>query len=295
MDFVGWSNNACLIATTTAVAQCFSLNRTLALGILYSGVSLGSMFFPLLIRAIVPVYTIRGIFLFISGLKLNYIIVALLFYAGRHEKLEDKKLETYSSSEHEPLISTQEEQHPEDSSNVYAHDHNNNNLSNLLSWLKAFCTLKLLALCLWNFSYVYALYGYVMYFPLYAEELLLTKFKVATLISIYGAADFVGKIIIGFLAGLPWVSIYNLTSINSIIVAFLTILLPNILVSGHVYYLCVCHMAVIGFFAGGLFGLLGAFVVDAVGVQNAGTGMGLADVCFGVALLLPANLYGELM
>ena len=41
--------------------------------------------------------------------------------------------------------------------------------------------------------------------------------------------------------------------------------------------------------------MLGAFIVDAVGVENAGTGMGLADVCFGIALLLPANLYGELL
>ena len=291
MDFVGWSNNACFLATTTAVAQCFSHNRTLALGILYSGLSLGSIFFPLLIRAIVPVYTLRGVFIFIAGFKLNFLVSALLFYAARNERFGGN-IETKVDTELKPLISSQGLQHQKYSSFAAGHVYQNY-FSRLTSFLKSFCSLKLLAVCLWNFTFVSAVHGYVMYFPLYAEELLLTKFKTATLVSIFGAADLVGKILIGFLAGLPWVSKYTLTSVNLIIVAFFTILLPSILVSGRVYYLCVCHMAVLGFFGGGFFGLLGSFIVDAVGVENAGTGMGLADVCFGFGLLLPANLYGE--
>ena len=294
MDFVGWSNNAGCLAAATAVAQYFSHNRTLALGILYSGVSLGSVVFPLLFRTIVPVYTLRGVFIFIAGFKLNFIVTALLFYAGKHEKLEDSMLETNTKTELEPLISSQELQNQKDSSLAAGHVHKKYIL-HITSFLKLFCTLRILAVCIWDFTYVYALNGYVMYFPLYAEELHLTEFKVASLLSIFGASDFLGKIVMGFLAGLPWVSKYTLTSVNLIIVAFLTILLPNILVSGPVYYLCVCHMVVIGFFAGGLFCLEPAFVVDAVGLENAGTGLGLTNVCLGVALLLPSNLYGELM
>ena len=200
-------------------------------------------------------------------------------------------LETNLDIELEKLISPQ---HQKDSSFAAGHVHQNY-YSRLTSFLKSFCSLKLLAVCLWNFTYVYSLYSYVMYFPLYAEELLLTKFQVATLVSIFGSSDFFGKIVIGVLAGLPWISKYTLTSVNLIIVAFLTILLPSILVGGPVYYLCMCHMAVFGLFTEGLFGLLGSFIVDAIGVENAGTGMGLADVCFGIALLLPPNLYGELL
>ena len=268
MDFVGWSNNACFLAVTTAVAQCFSYNRTLALGILCSGSGLGSICFPLLFRAIVLVYTLRGVFFFIARFKLNFTVAAFLFYAGRHEKLQGNMLETKMDNELKPLISPQYEK---ESTFAAGHVHKNY-FSRLTSFLKSFCTLKLLAVCLWNFTYVYGLFGYVMYFPLYAEELLLTKFQVATLVSIFGTSDFFGKIVIGVLAGLPWVSKYTMTSVNLIIVAFLTILLPSILVSGPVYYLCMCHMAVFGLFTGGLFGLLGAFIVDAVGVENAGTG-----------------------
>ena len=187
--------------------------------------------FPLLFRAIVLVYTLRGVFFFIAGFKLNVTVAAFLFYAGRHEKLQGNMLETKMDNELKPLISPQYEK---DSSFAAGHVHKNY-FSRLTSFLKSFCTLKLLAVCLWNFTYVYGLYGYVMYFPLYAEELLLTKFQVATLVSIFG------KIVMGVLAGLPWVSRYTLTSVNLIIVAFLTILLPSILVSGPVYYLCMCH------------------------------------------------------
>ena len=276
------------MAATKVVAQHFPYNRTMALGILYSGISLGSMFFPLLFRAIVPVYTVRGMFMVLSGLKLNYLVVALLFYAARHEKMVES-----INTEDEPLISKVRHRGTDSS---YAAGHTQGDyFSCLTTCFRAFCTLKCLALCLWSFTFIYALFGYVMFFPLYAEELILTEFKMETLLCVFGASDFVGKIVIGFLAGLPCVSIHTLTSVNLIIVGILTIFLPSILVNGLVYYVCIFHMALVGFCAGGLYGLLGAFVVDAVGVDKAGTAMGLVEVCFGLALLLPSNLYGELI
>ena len=308
MCFVGWSTATGFMAVTAAVAQQFLFNRTLALGISFAGGSLGTMLYPLIFRAIVPVYTLRGHLLLLAAFKLNFVVVAFLFYAGRHEnlmKIFDKNVDITHKNDADDNTQDKEEQITslETSSEVVTETHaqtsttdeNPSNCQQVIAFLKTFITLKFLAMCLWYFTYVYAVFGYLMYFPPYAKELLLSDFQMAALLSIYGATDLVSRIAVGFLGGLSWVSIYTLTSINMIITGILTILLPTFLRIGAVYPVFIGHMVVMGLFAGGIYGLLGSIAVDAVGTAKAGTAIGVAAACFGIAILVPPNIYGNLI
>ena len=157
---------------------------------------------------------------------------------------------------------------------------------------KPFLTVKFVSFILFHLTSMFGLYGYLMYVPPYLVEVGLTKRETASLLSIDGAFDLIGRIAIGFLACHPKVNIYILISINSVIAGCFDIVLPLMLTSMTVYPVMAANMAVLGLLVGGTLGLHGQLIVDAVGTERAGTGYGLSTTSFGLATSLSAVIYG---
>ena len=119
---------------------------------------------------------------------------------------------------------------------------------------------------------IFGLYGYLIYVPPYLVEARLTRTKIASLLSIDGAFDLIGRIAIGFLASHPKVNMYILISVNSAISGCFDLILPLMLSGTAVYPVMAANMAVLGLLDGGTLGLHGQLIVDAVGTEKAGTG-----------------------
>ena len=164
--------------------------------------------------------------------------------------------------------------------------------SRLWHLCKPFLSIKFVSFILFHMTSMFGLYGYLMYVPPYLVEAGLTKTEIASLLSIDGAFDLIGRITIGFLASHPKVNMYMLISVNSAISGCFDLILPMMLSGTAVYPVMAANMAVLGLFVGGTLGLHGQLIVDAVGTERAGTGYGLSTTSFGIATSLTAVIYG---
>ena len=131
-----------------------------------------------------------------------------------------------------------------------------------------------------------------MYVPPYLVEVGLTKREIASLLSVDGAFDLIGRIAIGFLASHPKVNMYILISINSVIAGCFDIILPLMFSSTTVYPVMAANIAVLGLLVGGTVGLHGQLIVDAVGAERAGTGYEMSTTSFGLATSFSSVIYG---
>ena len=147
--------------------------------------------------------------------------------------------------------------------------------SRLWHLCKPFLSIKFVSFILFHMASMFGLYGYLMYVPPYLVEARLTKTEIASLLSIDGAFDLIGRIAIGFLASHPKVNMYILISVNSAIAACFDLILPLMLSSTAVYPVMAANMAVLGLLVGGTLGLHGQLIVDAVETVRAGIGHGL--------------------
>ena len=97
----------------------------------------------------------------------------------------------------------------------------------------------------------------------------------------------------GFTARWPRVNIYIFIAVNTAIVGCFDVLVPLMLTSGSTYAVMVANLAFVGLFAGGLMGLINQLIVDAVGMEKAGTGAGIFGAIFGISVIVYSQVYGR--
>ena len=163
------------------------------------------------------------------------------------------------------------------------------------SWhlCRPFLTIKFVSYILFHLTFSIGLYGYLMYAPPYLVEMGLTKVQIASLLSIDGVFDLIGRVTIGFVCNHPKVNMYTLIAVNSVISGCFDLVLPLMMSTMPVYPVMAANMAVVGLLVGGTIGLHGQLIVNAVGIERAGTGIGLSSTSFGLATGLTALIYGR--
>ena len=111
--------------------------------------------------------------------------------------------------------------------------------------------------------------------------------------SINGVLDFISRLGIGFVARWPQVNIYIFIAVTTAIAGCFNVLVPLMLTSGSTYAVMVGNLAFVGLFAGRLMGLVNQLIVDAVGVDRAGTGSGIFGAIFGFTVIVFSQVYGR--
>ena len=104
---------------------------------------------------------------------------------------------------------------------------------------------------------------------------------------------FIDGVTIGFVSNHPKVNMYTLIAVNCVISGCFDLVLPLMLSTMPVYPVMAANMAVLGLLVGGTIGLHGQLIVNAVGIERAGTGFGLGTTSFGIATSLTAFIYGR--
>ena len=158
---------------------------------------------------------------------------------------------------------------------------------------RPFISIKFITISLYYFCYKYGVYGFSFYIPPYLVELGQSKSQVASAMSINGVLDFISRLGIGFLARIPQVNIYILIAVNTALTGCFDVLVPLMLTSGSTYAVMVGNLAFVGLFVGGLLGLINQLIVDAVGMEKAGTGAGIFGAIFGITVLVYSQVYGR--
>ena len=166
-------------------------------------------------------------------------------------------------------------------------------LCNLLHLCRPFLAVKFVSYILFHLTFTIGLYGYLMYVPPYLVEIGLTKVQIASLLSIDGVFDLIGRVTIGFVCNHPKVNMYTLIAVNSAISGCFDLILPLMLSTMPVYPVVAANMAVLGLLVGGTIGLHGQLIVNAVGIERSGTGIGLSTTSFGISTSLTALIYGK--
>ena len=133
----------------------------------------------------------------------------------------------------------------------------------------------------------------MFYIPPYLVEHGLSKSQVTSAMSINGVLDFISRLGIGFIARWPRVNIYIFIAVTTAIAGCFDVLVPLMLTSGSTYAVMVGNLAFVGLFAGGLMGLVNQLIVDAVGVDRAGTGSGIFGVIFRFTVIVFSQVYGK--
>ena len=278
--------------------------------------------FPFLFQACLEAFTLRGVLLIYAGFILNFTIVGLAVKAMEERPIvevdttevqtEDiKELENAPKlpDEDQKLKITEDpkipkvESHsdikepiktlPVQESITTAEDMKQTKLQTCFRFCRPFLGIKFVSISLYYFCYIYGVYGFLFNIPPYLVELGLSQPQIASALSISGALDFISRFGIGFIGRWPRINIYVLIAVNTALTGCFDVLVPLMLTSGSAYAVMVGNLAFVGLFAGGLLGLINQLIVDAVGMEKAGTGAGIFGAIFGITVLVYSQVYGR--
>ena len=284
----GWSTLGIFTGCMGAIAKYFVYNRTIASGIAFSGGSIGMVVFPFLFQACMEAFTLRGLLLVYAGFILNFMVTGFLVGAmerqpsdnnnadiGNHEMKNTKTEEKIqdSESQSDTCNNTNIELKMKEPATI-SKDYTPTKCQAFKKFWRPFLGIKFLACSLYYCAYVYGVLGFLFYIPPYLAELGLSQIQIISIMAVNGALDFLSRLGIGFIARLPRTNIYILIAVTTTIAGCFDISVPLMLRSGSPYAVMVGNLAVVGLFVGGLLGLINQLIVEAVGIDRAGTGSG---------------------
>ena len=290
-----------------AIAKYFEYNRTIASEIVFAGGSIGMIVIPFLFQACLEAFTLRGVLLIYAGFILNFMVVGLVVRMIERRPCMVIQIDNIKGEcESHELRSAKNEQKIQDGSQtetdtafqVERHRQStgieeDQNVTKFQTCTRPFFSIQFITISLYYFCYIYGVYGYLFYIPPYLLELGISKSQVTSAMSINGVLDFISRLGIGFLARIPRVNIYILIAVNTALTGCFDVLVPLMLTSGSAYAVMVGNLAFVGLFAGGLMGLINQLIVDAVGMEKAGTGAGIFVAIFGISVIVYSQVYGR--
>ncbi|CAE1279461.1 unnamed protein product [Acanthosepion pharaonis] len=223
-SFAGISN----FAGNTIVGSYFKKKRTLAVGISQSGIGFGAFSFNYLLERSISFYGMRGTFLLISGLLLNFVVYGALSRPLKTVKMRKKEMkEIKLKSMNEFLLKPESEFDPDEKPIEYkegtniknSNEHRNhsekkpptnmsNNISSKLNHLRLTIfdpdVMKNPSMQLLLTVYFFWTAGecVMTYLPAKAVDTGLTREQGALMMSIYGAVIAFSQIVAGILADL---------------------------------------------------------------------------------------------
>ena len=314
-----------MTVTIASVSKMFCYNRNLASGIMFAGGSIGSMVYPVIFRILTDAYSVRGTLFVLAGILFNYIIVIFLLRKDPNDLAPQNKTFVNSSidilkhphqylnptfslpDKEEHTISKHERSTETTKSSVTilnvsslpddVHHSKDKTLpkkkGKIIKEIMVICKPEFLFIACYHASYTIGFYGFLMYAPPYIEEKGLTNLQLSLLLTVSAAANMVGRFCIGFLGNLAYTNIYILACTCMLIVGTVTILLPSLINVGGSLPILFFQMVLHGFIGGGISPLQPQMVVNALGAEHSGKGIGFLSVTFSLGTSVPPVLFGK--
>ncbi|XP_067659776.1 monocarboxylate transporter 12-B-like [Haliotis asinina] len=252
----------------------FKKRRGLATTMSVSGVSLGGIIFPRLIRFLVDEYALRGAMLILTGLSMNMWVGALLL----------RPLESFQRTKKTtPLTDETEKEQAVNKFSCLPLPKRVNIDFRLFTK-----PLFLLTMCFAPCAIIVIFIG--EYLPSLTSEKGISKTDTATLLTIFNSVDFVSRLCLGAVVDRKYVKVYNLMAIG-------------LLITGTVnhftwFYKTFLHMLVFTVIAG-LFGsfylcLIPVVVVEFMGLEDMGKTLGFMSLFHGISGFITHPILGVL-
>lgn len=263
---IGWA----LVFTPiiASVMQYFTTQRSLAMGLGFTGIGLASFAFSPLFQYLVEVYAWRGALLILGGLSFNMIACGALIRPIGNPKVVEK---AKTSSNHNKCSSLCSRFYECFEISLFSH--------------RGFLTYTL-AITFFNAGY------FIPYVHLVAHSrhIGFTEYQAAFVISVTGVADIVGRVVSGWASDLGKMRMPHMLTVWTGLLGIFLLLIPlGVTYSG----LLVVSLAY-GFCAGAMTPLAFAVVPEIVGMERMLGALGLVQLLESIGGLLGAPLSGWL-
>lgn len=312
--FVGIS----YIAASTIVGSYFKKKRTLAVGISLSGIGFGGFFLNFFLEQSISFYGMRGTFLLISGLLLNFVIYGALCRPLQTVNMKNKVMKKvkYYHSVNEFLLKPESGFHPDEKAIEYrgptniknsnehrGHSENkpptnmSNNISSKLNHLRLTIfdpgVMKNPSMQLLLTVYFFWTAGECVsiYLPAKAVDTGLTREEAALVMSIYGGIIAPSQIIVGILADLFHIPISYLL-MSSLIGMTIFSLVFTFCQSFSMFVACASVFAI---FQGFTYPLRIVLVSSVLGVKNLTKGYSPLCLLIGLTYIIITKITGSLV
>ena len=150
---------------------------------------------------------------------------------------------------------------------------------------------KYLTLLLFWFALIFGIFGVILSIPPYANELNFTKSQIASLLTFLCASDMVSRLILGCVGDRKFINKSLLISANLAIVSVIMFFVRLMTQFWHLALISV----IVGLFASSSGVYLGPFVIEAVGRDFVGPGIGFMSMTFGIANTLVPLAMGTVL
>ena len=157
------------------------------------------------------------------------------------------------------------------------------------SLCSSLCSISFLTHCLFWFAGLFGFFGILQFIPPHVQDLNLTKTQASTLLTIIGAVDLVARLLFGLIGDIKWVNKKAVLTFNFLISGIATILFSFL----STWELIVGYSVVLGLCGGSFMVYMGPLVIDAIGMDYVGTGIGISSMLFGLANTLAPLTFGK--
>jgi len=289
----GVSTGMTYIPSLMVIADYFDKKKGMATGIVMAGSGFGSFFFPAIMTKLIIIYDWKITVIVLACIILQCMILGSTLRPIRTDSDKSKKAQSVEAmpnfagsmlSVHTVTLET---------------DENASCFRNFLNKCGQILGDMFNVSLLWKngaffFIVMSALFVFCGYFVPYlyvtrrGAELLFTKSKIASLLSIIGIVNIPARLVVGILADIKFTSAINLNTYCSILTtaAILTYFLMNTYVTQIVF----CVLFAIGL--GGMNVLATPYLIEAVGIEQYGKAMGILNLFRGIGCFIGPVLGG---
>ena len=228
----GLSYTACVVA----VNLFFGKKRALAMGIVLAGCSIGAMVHPLICQSLIDRYGWRGTMLIYSGIILHTCPAALLL--GSRPKIHTETIDIEDINSKANMQVEQKDENKNRCRNTIDKETNEMLLKDKNIVTKeghchiktdsVLCSLNVLLLCISGFCFNYGLGILFIYLAPLTVHKGYDRHTAASVLSSVAVASIIGRILVGFISGLPGVDNLLLYMISYFIAGVCVISLPHL-------------------------------------------------------------------
>lgn len=269
----GFGLGLSFIPTISIVGFYFEKRRALAVGIAVSGVGMGTFAFPPVIRLLVHMFGYRGAILVTGGICFNLMVCGALFRPVSYPQVDVT----------EEVASVEELKKREAEAN-------NVQKKQKIFHFNIFKNITYVLLSVNNVLATFGMSVIYIHFSAFASSIGYSDDAGAMLISCIGVSNFLGRVLYGALAMVPWLRSIHLYTLSFIVAGIGTIICPLF----HAYSALMCFAVVFGVTTAALGSVLPILIVNCLSVEMLPSGYGYMLVFEAIGTLIGGPVAGRL-